>query len=74
MGARLKNFFFSLLSEDMAKQAKWVEGLCLVVFIVMLLIGGWLWQYQLELTKMEDGKKVVVRQLNIFELLLSKKE
>lgn len=69
----IKKFFNALLSEDMAKQARQVEFLAIIVFIVMLVVAWWLWQFQIELTvPAEEGRQVIAR-MNIFELLFSKK-
>ena len=71
--AIIKNFFTSILSQDMAKQARQVEIAAIAVFILLLLTIGWLWQFQIDITvPVEEGREVVAR-MNIFELLLSKK-
>ncbi len=73
MAGRIKNFFLSISSQDMAKQARQVEIATIVVFILLLLTIGWLWQFQIDITvPVEEGREVVAR-MNIFELLLSKK-
>jgi len=66
MKGKLKNFFTSLLTQDMAKQARQVEIITVLVFIALLVVIGLLWQYQIELTGPAP-------KMNIFELLLSKK-
>lgn len=73
MKGKLKNFFTSLLTQDMAKQARQVEIITVLVFIALLIVIGLLWQYQIELTALKDGQRIVVAKMNIFELLLSKK-
>ena len=73
MKEKIRGFFLSLLTQDMAKQASQVEFLTLIIFIILLLVTGWFWQYQIELTSLQEGKRVVVGRMNIFELLLSKK-
>lgn len=73
MTGRIKNLFLSILSQDMAKQARQVEIAIIVVFFLLLLTVGWLWQFQIDITvPVEEGREVVAR-MNIFELLLSKK-
>jgi len=67
------SFFRSLLTEDMAKQARQVEGFTLAVFVLLLLLTVWLWQYKIELTGRRDGRPVVIGKFNIIEILLSKR-
>lgn len=72
MTGRIKNLFLSILSQDMAKQSRQVEIATIIVFILLLLTIGWLWQFKIDLTvPVEEGREVVAR-MNIFELLLSK--
>lgn len=61
MRSKIKEFFESLFTQDMGRQARQVEVLTIIVFIILLFVIGFLWQYK------------VVDQLNIFELLLSKR-
>ena len=61
MRSKIKEFFESLFTQDMGRQARQVEALTIIVFIILLFVIGFLWQYK------------VVDQLNIFELLLSKR-
>ena len=62
----------SLLSQDMAKQARQVEIITLIVFATLLATAWWLWQFKIDITvPVEEGREVVAR-MNIFELLLSK--
>jgi threonine/homoserine/homoserine lactone efflux protein len=72
MREKIKNFFLSLLSQDMAQQAREVEILTLVIFALLLIVVGFLWQYQIELTRLQEGKRIPVGKMNVFELLLSK--
>jgi hypothetical protein len=73
MKGRIKNLILSILSQDMAKQARQVEIATLIVFALLLLTVWWLWQFQIDITvPVEEGREVVAR-MNIFELLLSKK-
>lgn len=69
----IKNFFASLLSQDMAKQARQVEVISIFVFIILLAVVWWLWNFQINITVPSDGGREVVATVNIFELLLSKK-
>lgn len=73
MREKVKQFFISLMSQDMGKQARQVEFLTVVVFILLLVLVGFLWQYKIEITTFENGQRVVIGKMNIFELLLSKK-
>ena len=73
MRKRIGNFFASLLSVDMGKQARQVEIATLVVFFLLLVTVGWFWQYKIELSELRDGKRVVIGKLNVFEILLSKR-
>lgn len=73
MRERIKNFFTSVLTQDMSKQARQVEFLTLVVFVLLLIVIGWLWQFKIELTVPAEGGRQVVAKMNIFELMLSKK-
>jgi hypothetical protein len=59
------NLFKSLLSKDMATQARQVEGLAIILFLALLLCAWLLWNYKIEVSPGIN--------LNIFELLLSKK-
>lgn len=61
MRPKIKKIFGSLFTQDMSRQARQVEILTIIVFIILLFVIGFLWQYK------------VADQLNIFELLLSKK-
>lgn len=70
---KIRKFFISLLEQDMAKQARQVEIITILIFIVLLVVIGLLWQYQIELTALKDGQRIVVAKMNVFELLLSKK-
>jgi len=72
MREKINNFFLSLLSQDMARQARQVEILTFVLFLLLLIVVGFLWQYQIELTGLQDGKRVIIGKMNVFELLLSK--
>jgi threonine/homoserine/homoserine lactone efflux protein len=69
----IKIFFASLLSQDMAKQARQVEILTVIVFVILLVVVWWLWNFQINITVPSDGGREVVATVNIFELLLSKK-
>jgi hypothetical protein len=73
MKGKSNNFFTSLLSQDMAKQARQVEIITIVVFVLLLIVIWQLWQFKLEITQLTPEGKVVIAKLNIFELLLSKK-
>lgn len=73
MRDKIKNYFLSLLSEDMANQARRVELLTIIVFFFLLFTVWSLWNYKIELTAPSDGGRVVIAKMNIFELLLSKK-
>jgi hypothetical protein len=73
MREKIRKFFISLLTQDMAKQARQVEIITALAFIALLIVVGLLWQYQIELTALKDGQRIVVAKMNIFELLLSKK-
>ncbi|MBU0672886.1 MAG: hypothetical protein KJ732_07665 [Candidatus Margulisbacteria bacterium] len=73
MSSKIKQLFNAILSEDMAKQARQVEFVTLIVFLILLGVCWWLWQFQINLTvPTEEGREVVAR-MNIFELLLSKR-
>lgn len=72
MRDKIRNFFLGLLSQDMAKQARQVEIITIVVFIILLILAGFLWQYKIELTAVKDHERVVIGKMNVFELLLSK--
>ena len=61
MRSKIKEFFESLFTQDMGRQARQVEVLTIIVFIILLFVIGFLWQYK------------VVGQLNIFELLIAKR-
>lgn len=69
----MKRFFLSLLSQDMAEQAKQVEIMTMMVFIVLLLVVLWLWQFKIDLTAPAEPGRKVIAKMNIFELLLSRK-
>jgi hypothetical protein len=70
----VKNIFQSILAQDMAKQARMVELITLAVFAFLLLVVILLWQFQISITVPgPEGQRIVVDQMNIFELLLSKK-
>jgi len=73
MREKMRNFFLSLLTQDMAKQARQVEVLTILIFFLMLGVVWSLWQYKIELTAFSEGQRVVIGKLNIFELLLSRK-
>ena len=72
MREKVKKFFLSLLAQDMARQARQVEVITVLVFLFLLLTAGLLWQYKIELTAPSDGGRIIVAKMNIFELLLSK--
>lgn len=70
---KIKDIFRTILAQDMAKQARLVEIGAIIVFVVLLIVVWWLWQFQIEITvPIEEGRKVIAK-MNIFELLLSKK-
>ncbi len=73
MSGKIKNFFALILSADIAKQARQVEIITIIVFIFLLLTGWWLWQFKIDITVPVGEKRVVVDRMNIFEILLSKK-
>lgn len=57
----------------MAKQARVVEIITIFAFIILVFVAGWLWQFQIDITVPGPEGRIVVDQMNIFELLLSKK-
>ena len=73
MSGRISNFFMSLLSEDMGQQARQVEIITVIIFIVLIATVIWLWQFQIELTVPAEEGRAVVARMNIFELRLSKR-
>lgn len=66
MKNKIRDFFLALLAEDMEKQARRVEALALLVFVVMLAITFCLWQAKFRLT-------AGAGETNLFELFLTKK-
>ena len=58
---------------DMGKQARQVELLTLIVFIVLLATALGLLSFKIELTAPAEQGRQVIARLNIFELLPSKK-
>ena len=74
MSGKIKNIILSLFTQDMEQQVGQVKILAVMVFFILLLAAGWLWQYKIELTAQRDGQRVVVAKMNVFQLLLSKKE
>jgi len=70
----MKNIFRAMLEQDMGKQAKLVEIATLIVFFLLLFVASWLWQFKIDITVPGPaGERIVIDQVNIFELLLSKK-
>jgi len=69
---KIKDIFENILAEDINKQARRVELITIIVFIVLALVIWWLWQFQLDIRlTTEKGTQIIVK-MNIFELLLSK--
>jgi hypothetical protein len=58
--------------QNMGQQARLVEMVTVIIFILLILVTGWLWQYKIELSDVREGKRIVIAKINIFELLLSK--
>jgi hypothetical protein len=70
----MKKFITSILEQDMAHQARLVEIITLVMFVVLIFVAWSFWQFQINITVPgPEGQRIVVEQMNIFELLLSKK-
>ncbi|MEA3493912.1 MAG: hypothetical protein U9R38_05955 [Candidatus Margulisiibacteriota bacterium] len=70
----MKNIFKAITQQEMARQARIVEIATLAVFAILVGVVIWLWQFKIELTQPgPDGGRMVIEQINVFELLLSKK-
>ncbi|MDD5382557.1 MAG: hypothetical protein PHH60_02765 [Candidatus Margulisbacteria bacterium] len=70
--SRLKNLFSAILSQDMAKQARQVEAITVLVFVVLLCTVWWLWQLKLDIIQsVKDGQTITVK-MDVFDLLLSR--
>jgi len=72
MKEKKRSFFLSLFAQNMGQQARLVEMVTVIIFILLILVTGWLWQYKIELSDVREGKRIVIAKINIFELLLSK--
>ncbi|MBU0687084.1 MAG: hypothetical protein KKB81_04465 [Candidatus Margulisbacteria bacterium] len=68
----IRKLFSTLLSEDMGKQARQVEIITLIVFIILLIIIVGLWQFQIVLTAPGEAGREIIGKMNIFQLLLSR--
>ncbi|MBN2058097.1 MAG: hypothetical protein JW782_04830 [Candidatus Saganbacteria bacterium] len=73
MTSRIGTLFSRLLSEDINKQARRVELIALLVFVILGLFVWWLWQFQLNVSLVNAEGQPVTQQLNIFELLIMKR-
>lgn len=70
----MKQFIKSILEQDMADQARMVEIFTLVMFVLLIFVVWWFWQFQISITVPgPEGQRIVVGQINIFELLIFKK-
>lgn len=72
MSGLIKDLFASILAEDINQQARRVELITLLVFIILALVVWWLWQFQLDISRVTDEGTLITIKMNVFELLLSK--
>lgn len=56
----------------MPKQNRAIQLITILVFLLMMVLAGLIGQYKIDLYKIDNGQRVVMAKMTLFEILFQK--